>query len=54
VARHLPLACAQLLALMRAAGQDRAADALRGRMIAELGVPAAALGAGAGAPPSPR
>jgi hypothetical protein len=46
VARHVPLACAQLLRLMRAAGQDRAADALRARMISELGVPAASLEAG--------
>jgi hypothetical protein len=46
VARHVPLACAQLLGLMRAAGQDRAADALRGRMISALGVAPSALEAG--------
>jgi hypothetical protein len=46
VARHVPLACAQLLGLMRAAGQHRAAGALRERMISELGVTAAALEAG--------
>jgi hypothetical protein len=50
VARHVPVACAQLLALMRAAGQDRAADTLRPRMIAELGVPAAMLDAPTASP----
>jgi len=43
VVRHVQLACAQLLAQLRTAGLWDDADALRGRMIADLGVPAALL-----------
>jgi len=48
VARHVPLACAQLLAQLRAAGMDEQADALRARVIADLGVPAELLDAATG------
>ena len=51
VARHLPIACAQLLAQLRAGGEARAASTLRARMISELGVPAAMLDAPAPARP---
>ncbi|MCX6550589.1 MAG: DUF1736 domain-containing protein [Acidobacteria bacterium] len=47
VVRHVQLACAQLLAQLRTAGLRDDADALRGRMIADLGVPAALLAEGA-------
>jgi tetratricopeptide (TPR) repeat protein len=45
VARHVQTACAQLLGQLRAAGLAEDAAALRGRMIAQLGVPAALLDA---------
>ncbi len=48
VARHVQTACAQLLGQLRAAGLAEDAAALRGRMIAQLGVPAALLGAAPG------
>ena len=43
VVTHVQAACAQLLAQLRGAGLTAEADALRGRMVTELGVPAAAL-----------
>jgi tetratricopeptide (TPR) repeat protein len=51
VPRHLQLACAQLLAQLRAAGLRGDAEALRGRMITALGVPEKSLDSSPGAPP---
>jgi tetratricopeptide (TPR) repeat protein len=45
VIRHVQIACAQLLGQLRSVGMGEEADALRARMIAELGVPADVLDA---------
>jgi hypothetical protein len=50
VARHVPTACAQLLAQLRAAGLAEEVAAMRERMIASLGVPAAVLDAAPATP----
>ena len=51
VLQHLRMACGQLLAQFRTAGLWDDAAALRGRMIAELGVPAEGLDSAPGPPP---
>jgi tetratricopeptide (TPR) repeat protein len=51
VARHVPMACAQLLAQLRSAGLRDEAAALRDRMIKDLGVPPPSLDSPQAAPP---
>jgi hypothetical protein len=50
VARHVPVACAQLLAQLRSAGLRDEATALRDRMIKDLGVPPTLLDSPQAAP----